>query len=375
MKGRCKSLRAAVKILARKKDGNKRKEQSKGRMGKFLKKLKKAVKKLQRHHSGEEDETEKERNGSEENEDGTGTARGGKGEGDKEVEKAEKKEVTNEFMKTLDGKGDDEVEKAAKKYTEIFHSLLEEMKKSLRKTEGKTTWKKKSGKSIMKPFWGKGGKAKQENQIKVKSPKKLVRGNSNKRNNLTKDAGKNEDKGNKRKRGKRRKVVRKRKPLGRISKIETPTHLIIKERMKYVKGKGWKINILKIQKSKKLSTRNVNVKKYTIKCNKDRSKCKVAKRQTKNKLRMLLRKPMSRMAINKMYNRRRKTKNSAQKNKKNVNQLGAHNTPPIIRTGGTSGGNHCLRRKAKYTPGKGWVVKESNDCLDPSNTTAEPVIE
>ncbi|XP_050712610.1 uncharacterized protein LOC126996276 [Eriocheir sinensis] len=56
-----------------------------------------------------------------------------------------------------------------------------------------------------------------------------------------------------------------RNPLPNISKIESPTHLIIKERMNYVEGKGWKMHILKIQTTK-LSNRRVTVKKYTIKC-------------------------------------------------------------------------------------------------------------
>ncbi|XP_050688204.1 uncharacterized protein LOC126981312 [Eriocheir sinensis] len=376
LKGRCKSFRTALKIASRK-------EQPKGRKENMMKKLKKIVKKLTKSRSGEGDEKEEVKNGSEteltkqtseENEDTIGTAGREKGMEDKEVEKAENKQGVNEYM-------------------DLLRALLEEMQKSVQETEGKTNWKKSSEReNKMDPLWWMGGKGKREKEIKTKTQKQPMEGDEDRRNNLSRDARENDDKRDKKERRKQVKGSKKdlkrprrvlgrsgwRNPLPNVSKFESPTHLIIKERMNYVKGKGWKMHILKIQKTKKLSNRRVNVKKYTVKCDENRSNCRIAKRQTKNKVRMLGPKAKSRKG-KKIQNRRINIKNSNRKPAKKTKTLDAlqedRHTPTIIRSEGTLAEDPCRPRRIKYTTGKGWLVKVSSDCLRPSNATTEPVIE
>lgn len=376
LKGRCKSVRAAVKIASRK-------EQPKGKKEKMMEKLKKIVKKLTKSRSGEGNEKEEVKIGSEteltkqtsgENEDISGTARRGKGIMHNEVEKAENKQAVNEYM-------------------EILRALLEEMQKSVKETEGKTNWKKSSERqNRMDPLWWMGGKAKQENEIKTKTENNPVEGDEERRDSLSRDAREKSDERGNGKRGKQIKGSKKdlkkprrvlsrsgrRNPLPNISKIESPTHLIIKERIKFVEGKGWKMNILKIQKTKKLSSRRVNVKKYTIKCDENRSNCKISNRQTKNKVRMLGPKAKSRKG-RKRKSRKINIKNSNRKPSKKTKKLGAlqdnRHTPTRIRSEGTVAEDPCRPHRIKHTTGKGWLVKVSSDCLRPSNTTTEPVIE
>lgn len=376
LKGRCKSLRAAVKIASRE-------EEPKGNKEQLVTKLKKIVKKLTNSLSGEADEKEEEKNGpeteltrqtSEENEAITGTARRGKGLRDEGVESAGNKQAVNEYM-------------------EILRALLEEMQKSVKESEGNTNWKKSSQReNKMDPLWWMAGKGKTENEIKTRTENKPVEEVEEKRDIVSTDARERDDgrgdgeRGNQAKRS-RQKIKNPRRVLDRagrrnslpsVRKIETPTHLIVKERMNYVEGKGWKMNVLKIQKSRKLSRKRVNVKKYTIKCDETRSHCRILKRQEKDKVRMLDPNAKSRKG-RKRQNRRIITKNLIWNPTRQTKELdGAQEdrlTPTSIKTEGTLPEDPCRPRRIRYTTGKGWLVKVSSDCMRPSNETTEAVLE
>lgn len=374
LKGRCKSFRAAVKIAGRE-------EQPKGSK-KLVTKLKKIVKKLTNSLSGEADEKEEEENGpetqltrqtSEENEAITGTVRRGKGLRDEGVESAGNKQAVNEYM-------------------EILRALLEEMQKSVKESEGKTKWKKSSQReNKMDPLWWRAGKGKIENEIKTKTENKPVEEVEEKREIVSTDARERDDERRDGKRGNQVKRSRqkiknprrvfdragRRNSLPSVSKIETPTHLIVKERMNYVEGKGWKMNVLKIRKSRKLSRKRVNVKKYTIKCDETRSHCRILKRQNKDKVRMLGPKAKSRKGRKRQN--RRITKNLIWNPTRKTKELdGAQEdrlTPTSIKTEGTLLEDPCRPRRIRYTTGKGWLVKVSSDCMRPRNETTEAVIE
>lgn len=85
---------------------------------------------------------------------------------------------------------------------------------------------------------------------------------------------------------------RKGKSLPKIRKVESPTQIIIKERLNYVKDKGWKVNVLKIKKTKKLANKRVKVKDYTITCTEPQSKCRITTKQTRKKNRMRQKTPI-----------------------------------------------------------------------------------
>lgn len=238
------------------------------------KKMKKVVKKLMKSLSNEEDKKEKVQNRlelkltkhyPEESDDVIGTARKVKIE-DKETKNAEN---TQEAM---------------------------EIKKRMKEYGGRTSRDKKNERvKSIDPFWWKGGKTKQKDRINVNAQNNLV---AVIRNMREKNNERNKRKRKRRKGTKRhsKKVFNefegpgKGKSMPKVRKIESPTHIIIKERMNYVEGKGWKVNILKIKKSKNMYSQRTKVKKYTIVCDKNQSNCKIYRKQTRNKLRMAGRK-------------------------------------------------------------------------------------
>lgn len=289
MKGVCTSLGAAARSGDREKDYEKKKQP---RWRKIMKKMKKIAKKVMKNHSRKDDEEETEKNGSkaklternpEESEGVFRNARKYWEEEDKDAEKAEKKQATMEYIKLL---------------TEMF----EKMKESLKTNEGTTSWTGNNNREKkIDPMWWMEGEAKQENRMKVKTPRNPAKGGGN---TIEKENEKDEGKASEGLKVNKRRANRRldaeetgnRRPPPKIRKYESPSHIIIKERKNYIKGKGWKVHILKIKKSKKASRKRMNVKKYTILCDKSQSNCRIAKKENRNKVRMLRRKGRSRKA-------------------------------------------------------------------------------
>lgn len=288
MKGLCTSLADAKATSAGMGNYGKVKNPRR-RRERLMKTMEKIVKRLIKARSREEDGKEKAENGQEiklteqhlqENEEAIVRAREEKGNEDMAAKKAEK-------------------ERAAKGYMEELDKLFEEIKESIRGKTSKSSREKSSAReNRVDPFWWMGLKGKQEDRVEVATQSKST--NKESRHDSPMNIREKDDERDriKRKRVKGRKQQKRRinvssgerKPLPKIRKIESPTHIIIKERMSYVKGKGWKVNILKIKKSRKLSRKRTKVKKYTILCDKNQSKCRISKAQTRNKLSMLRRK-------------------------------------------------------------------------------------
>ncbi|XP_071527364.1 A disintegrin and metalloproteinase with thrombospondin motifs 1-like isoform X2 [Panulirus ornatus] len=82
-----------------------------------------------------------------------------------------------------------------------------------------------------------------------------------------------------------KKKIKEIKKPEKIRRIETPTQIIIKERLKFVEGKGWKIRIMRIKKTKGMIKKSQKKKKgKQNKCKSKNSKCKKVKsKKKKNK--------------------------------------------------------------------------------------------
>ncbi|KAG7172658.1 A disintegrin and metalloproteinase with thrombospondin motifs 16-like 1 [Homarus americanus] len=127
----------------------------------------------------------------------------------------------------------------------------------------------------------------------------------------------------------------------KIRRIETPTHIVIKERMKYVEGKGWKIKIIKIKKTRRMMEEagNQNRSPTEAKCN---NNCMTEKKKSQ---------------ISKI---KKKTKQNARKS-----TIKGPKTSKISKAF-IKASDHCQPRKIKYVNGKGWWVKIPIDCIQPT---------
>ncbi|XP_045608601.2 A disintegrin and metalloproteinase with thrombospondin motifs 3 isoform X1 [Procambarus clarkii] len=220
-------------------------------------------------------------------------------------------------------------------------------KKSLKKKQNKNTKKAtrnrpKKLKAMKRNHYGKGAQSRLQNTSGLDTPEK--RGKLKKTKQVAAAKG-DKDKRKNRSRVLKPRVIRikqkkktNRKKPKKFRRIETPTHIVIKERMRYVEGKGWKIKIIRIKKTKRMieeSKRNkINRK---IKCN-NIPKCKKGNFKIK----------------------RKKTKKKPSRNVRKMSSV------PI--KGATMSLGRCKPKRIKHVPGKGWWVRIRRNCIRPAKT-------
>ncbi|XP_063848277.1 uncharacterized protein LOC135093220 isoform X2 [Scylla paramamosain] len=345
IKGRCQSTGAAknrqYRTNKKKQSGGRRKKKM---MKKIVKKLMKKEKKKIRPSNEEKDEVLEEVEGQndEGRENEIGNARKDENDDDTSEEKTEEKIQTSS------------------KYIKLLEKMLKEAKKSMNRT--KKTKEKNNAKCE--------GKAKQEDEIMEITNNKTRETDINDQGDLRHDKDEKKQAKNKKLKQMIKQQVKKHlnsvnrrgkeKAPPRIRKIESPTQIIIKERLKYVKDKGWKVNVLKIKK-KKLANRRVKVKDYTITCNGSQSKCRITTKQARKKNRVRQQRPNipNRKVTRKIQNKRLPLNAS----KKTKVRLGKEKTTPVSTRKTALAREQCQPRKIKYVSGKGWLVKVSHDCF------------
>ncbi|XP_070000212.1 A disintegrin and metalloproteinase with thrombospondin motifs adt-2 isoform X2 [Penaeus vannamei] len=218
---------------------------------------------------------------------------------------------------------------------------LKEKKKKKKKKEKKE--EKKDSKKIVKKSKNKGNKKKKDKSKNKKTNVDEL--------DLTKKKGivkkKKETKEKKKKNNNKKltvnlgdqttvrtkeKISTKSKKPRKSWRVNTPTHIVLKERVGFVEGKGWKIKVLRIRKTKKMieaeggSGEGEKKKKTRVKTCKgrDRKKCK----------------------------RFRKKRKRTNKNLVNT----------ILQSSSTTD-TRCQLQKVKKVKGKGWWVRLPLDCL------------
>ncbi|XP_066985571.1 uncharacterized protein [Macrobrachium rosenbergii] len=133
--------------------------------------------------------------------------------------------------------------------------------------------------------------------------------------------------------------TKKKKKPKKFRRIETKTHIIFKERLNFVPGKGWRIKTIRVKKTKRMLEDAKKVKKKKKKKNKKKKKKSSKKKVKKNQ------------------------KTSSNNNNINIGSIqngkGPIVAPPV--TAGTP--ERCKPKKLRYVEGRGWWVKVPLDCV------------
>ncbi|XP_042891102.1 uncharacterized protein LOC122265750 isoform X1 [Penaeus japonicus] len=182
------------------------------------------------------------------------------------------------------------------------------------------------------------GKAKKKKKESDKKKKVKTEKNKNKKNKNKKKNKKNKpltvSVGDRTTVKTKEKIRRKSKKPKKSWRIETPTHIIIKERVGYIEGKGWKIRVLRVKKTKIMMEEE------------GRSRFGNNKRHTKKKV--------------KSCKGRDKTK--CKRIRKKGKKAGRSLANTILKTSSSKRGR-CQLQKVKQVKGKGWWVRLPLDCI------------
>ncbi|KAK7072980.1 Adt-1p [Halocaridina rubra] len=126
----------------------------------------------------------------------------------------------------------------------------------------------------------------------------------------------------------------------KIRRIETPTHYVIKERLDYIQGKGWRIKIIRIKKTKSMMGKLDNSKNKKKK-KKKRKKCKRGSSNPK--------------CIKKKNNKNNNNNNPNNNNQGSVFYVSTKSPVPDTLD--------CKPEKVKRVEGKGWWVRVPRECV------------